>query len=76
MFDSIADGQELEDNRAISFGEFVSAFWAIQQPNPNDTVLPYSKRALVDLEMRGDSIQSHSPGGLNPPNLAKYDFNP
>ena len=74
VFAGIAEDGQVDDARLISFGEFVSAFWALQHQETNQSLLPNSKRGMIDNEPKEETDQGQQT--LKPPNLAKYDFNP
>lgn len=77
MFTGIADDGQVDDSRPISFGEFVSAFWALQHQETNSAMESGSKSGMVDMDQSFNGSESpDKTQSLKPPNLAKYDFNP
>jgi hypothetical protein len=77
VFTGIADDGQVDDSRPISFGEFVSAFWALQHQETNSAMESGSKSGMVDMDQSFNGSESpDKTQSLKPPNLAKYDFNP
>ena len=64
-----------DEERPISFGEFVSAFWAIQRGQQSEQKappkFPDAENTLISETQTNPETQP-----LRPPQLAKYDFTP